>query len=149
MIPKLRNCQNLRKATGNICDRLWHLSRCGQNVNFPNGTTSLKTTQMLHKNKACSINCTICFADTFDLSSILNVTSGEDQAFLSSFGGSLDAAREACSHEHNVPETATVTKIAYAIWVWSIFLTFPGTYSMQPAVTSQTFGHRYGRGIPA
>merc|ERR1719312_1849716 len=33
-------------------------------------------------------------ADTFDLSSILNVTSGEDQAFLSSFGGSLDAARE-------------------------------------------------------
>ena len=41
-----------------------------------------------------------------------------------------------------VPETAVVTKIVYAIWVWSIFLTFPGTYSMQPAVTSQTFGHR-------
>ena len=25
----LRNCQNLQKATGNICDRLWHLSRRG------------------------------------------------------------------------------------------------------------------------
>ena len=29
MIPKLLNCQNLQKATGNICDRLWHLLRCG------------------------------------------------------------------------------------------------------------------------
>ena len=53
MIPKLRNCQNMQKATGNICDRLpvafieaWIKS------SFPNGTTSLNTTQILHKNKA-------------------------------------------------------------------------------------------------
>ena len=40
------------------------------------------------------------------------------------------------------PETALVTKVVYAIWVWCIFFTFPGTYSMQPAVTTQTFGHK-------
>ena len=40
------------------------------------------------------------------------------------------------------PETALVTKVVYALWVWCIFFTFPGTYSMQPAVTTQTFGHR-------
>ena len=39
-------------------------------------------------------------------------------------------------------ETALSTKIVYALWVWSIFLTFPGTFSMQPAVTTQTFGHK-------
>lgn len=32
----------------------------------------------------------------------------------------------------------------YAIWVWMIFFTFPGTYSTQPAVTTQTFGHKHG-----
>ena len=57
------------------------------------------------------------------------------------------------------PETATVTKAIYAIWVWAIYFTFPGlkhylgpndhfdfagTYSTQPAVTVQTFGHKYG-----
>merc|ERR1712038_1872448 len=31
-------------------------------------------------------------------------------------------------------------KALYALWVWLIYLTFPGTYAMQPAVTSQTFG---------
>ena len=40
------------------------------------------------------------------------------------------------------PETALSTKIVYALWVWCIFLTFPGTYAMQPAVTTQTFGHK-------
>ena len=35
------------------------------------------------------------------------------------------------------PETATVTKAVYAIWVWAIYFTFPGTYSTQPAVTTQ------------
>ncbi len=35
-------------------------------------------------------------------------------------------------------------KIMFAIWVWMIFLTFPGTYSTQPAVTTQTFGHKHG-----
>ena len=32
----------------------------------------------------------------------------------------------------------------FALWVWAIYLTFPGTFSTQPAVTTQTFGHKYG-----
>jgi len=40
--------------------------------------------------------------------------------------------------------TSWSTKIAFAVWVWAIFFTFPGTYSTQPAVTTQTFGHKYG-----
>jgi len=47
------------------------------------------------------------------------------------------------------PETALSTKIVYALWVWCIFLTFPGTFAMQPAVTTQTFGHKYGGTIYA
>ena len=34
--------------------------------------------------------------------------------------------------------------MVFALWVWAIYLTFPGTYSTQPAVTTQTFGHKYG-----
>ena len=30
------------------------------------------------------------------------------------------------------------------LWIFAIFFTFPGTYSTQPAVTTQTFGHKYG-----
>jgi len=40
--------------------------------------------------------------------------------------------------------TSLVTKVFYALWVWAIFFTFPGTYSTQPAVTTETFGHKYG-----
>ena len=40
--------------------------------------------------------------------------------------------------------TSTTTKVVFAIWVWAIYFTFPGTYSTQPAVTTQTFGHKYG-----
>jgi len=43
----------------------------------------------------------------------------------------------------NIP-TSLTTKIVYALWVWAIYFTFPGTYSTQPAVTTQTFGHKYG-----
>ncbi len=39
------------------------------------------------------------------------------------------------------------SKVAFAVWVWSIFFTFPGTYSTQPAVTTQTFGHKHGGAI--
>ena len=27
----------------------------------------------------------------------------------------------------------------FAIWIWAIYFTFPGTYSMQPAVTTQVY----------
>ncbi len=43
--------------------------------------------------------------------------------------------------------TAQLGKVAFAAWVWAIFFTFPGTYSTQPAVTTQTFGHKHGGAI--
>ena len=46
-------------------------------------------------------------------------------------------------------QTNFTTKAVYAVWVWAIFLTFPGTFSMQPAVTTQTFGQRHGGSIYA
>ena len=42
------------------------------------------------------------------------------------------------------PPTSLATKAVFAVWVWAIFFTFPGTFSTQPAVTTQTFGHKYG-----
>ena len=55
------------------------------------------------------------------------------------------------SAEEVVTQTnfTTTTKAVYAVWVWAIFLTFPGTFSMQPAVTTQTFGQRHGGSIYA
>ncbi len=38
--------------------------------------------------------------------------------------------------------TSSLGKAAFAVWIWAIYFTFPGTYSTQPAVTTQTFGHR-------
>merc|ERR1719420_54747 len=43
-----------------------------------------------------------------------------------------------------LPATAYGGKITFIIWIWAIYATFPGTYSTQPAVTTQTFGHKYG-----
>ena len=42
------------------------------------------------------------------------------------------------------PSTNLLTKLVYALWIFAIYFTFPGTYSTQPAVTTQTFGHKYG-----
>jgi len=61
----------------------------------------------------------------------------------------LDLLTGADSTTLPAASTPIVTKAVYAIWVWCIFLTFPGTYSMQPAVTSQTFGHRHAGTIYA
>jgi len=52
------------------------------------------------------------------------------------------AGQEDCLLEP--PPTSLATKAVFAIWVWAIFFTFPGTFSTQPAVTTQTFGHKYG-----
>jgi len=35
-------------------------------------------------------------------------------------------------------------QVGFTVWIWAIYATFPGTYSTQPAVTTQTFGHKYG-----
>merc|ERR1719507_376187 len=40
--------------------------------------------------------------------------------------------------------TSLLGKVGFTIWIWTIYATFPGTYSTQPAVTTQTFGHKYG-----
>eukprot|EP00096_Caligus_rogercresseyi_P010593 TRINITY_DN3921_c0_g1_i1.p1 TRINITY_DN3921_c0_g1~~TRINITY_DN3921_c0_g1_i1.p1 ORF type:complete len:515 (-),score=134.49 TRINITY_DN3921_c0_g1_i1:75-1619(-) len=56
-----------------------------------------------------------------------------------------DAFSQVCSP----PETPILAKVAFALWVWAIFFTFPGTYSTQPAVTTQTFGHKHGGRIYA
>ena len=68
----------------------------------------------------------VCECVTTTMSSILNTTA--------------IATGSACVCDP--PETAAITKVVYAIWVWCIFLTFPGTYAMQPAITTQTFGHK-------
>lgn len=47
-----------------------------------------------------------------------------------------------CPEEEGCSETSTLTKAVFAIWIWAIYFTFPGTYSTQPAVTVQTFGHK-------
>ena len=41
----------------------------------------------------------------------------------------------------SLPATTYGGKIAFTISIWAIYSTFPGTYSTQPAVTTQTFGH--------
>jgi len=43
-----------------------------------------------------------------------------------------------------LPVTSLCGKITFAAAIWTIYFTFPGTYSTQPAVTTQTFGHKYG-----
>jgi len=40
--------------------------------------------------------------------------------------------------------TSLLGKVGFTVWIWAIYATFPGTYSTQPAVTTQTFGHKYG-----
>merc|ERR1719384_2765019 len=40
--------------------------------------------------------------------------------------------------------TSLLGKVGFTIWIWAIYATFPGTYSTQPAVTTQTFGHKHG-----
>ena len=43
-----------------------------------------------------------------------------------------------------LPITSIFGKFAFAAAIWTIYFTFPGTYSTQPAVTTQTFGDKYG-----
>ena len=77
---------------------------------------------------------------TFYLTSLVGVTEREVCDCLTTTVSSLLNTTDACVCDP--PETAAITKVVYAIWVWCIFLTFPGTYAMQPAITTQTFGHK-------
>jgi len=40
--------------------------------------------------------------------------------------------------------TPALGKVGFTVCIWGIYATFPGTYSTQPAVTTQTFGHKFG-----
>jgi len=94
---------------------------------------------------------------SFNLTSSLAMSSANANSshhhFLSTTSGSDPSAMATmCDQQPEsllAPETPLVTKVVYALWVWSIFLTFPGTFSMQPAVTAQTFGHRHAGTIYA
>lgn len=44
----------------------------------------------------------------------------------------------------SLPATASGGKIMFAGWIWAIYLLFPAIYALQPAVTTQTFGYKYG-----
>jgi len=44
----------------------------------------------------------------------------------------------------SLPATAHGGKIMFAAWIWAIYLLFPAIYALQPAVTTQTFGYKYG-----
>jgi len=44
----------------------------------------------------------------------------------------------------SLPATASGGKIMFAVWIWAIYLLFPAIFALQPAVTTQTFGYKYG-----
>jgi len=44
----------------------------------------------------------------------------------------------------SLPLTYYGGRLMFAAWIWAVYFTFPGTFSTQPAVTTQTFGHKYG-----
>eukprot|EP00096_Caligus_rogercresseyi_P009046 TRINITY_DN3001_c0_g1_i1.p1 TRINITY_DN3001_c0_g1~~TRINITY_DN3001_c0_g1_i1.p1 ORF type:complete len:504 (-),score=64.37 TRINITY_DN3001_c0_g1_i1:149-1660(-) len=69
-----------------------------------------------------------------------NLTSFESN--FTTFDNITDLSGEdICGH----PETTSLaSKVLFSLWVWAIFFTFPGTYAMQPAVCTQTFGQKYG-----
>ena len=94
----------------------------------------------------------VILTSTFYLTSMIGVSNVHDLGChehitynLTKISPSMRQA-QLCASE--LPTTLT-TKAVYAAWVWSIFLTFSGTFSMQPAVTTQIFGHRYGGSIYA
>ena len=87
----------------------------------------------------------ILLMSTFYLTSIIGVDTTplcQDIAAASNLTVALSNATIDCLTE--AAPTSLTTKIVYALWIWAIFFTFPGTYSTQPAVTTQTFGHKYG-----
>lgn len=47
----------------------------------------------------------------------------------------------------SLPATVGGGKMMFAAWVWAIYLLFPGIFALQPAVTTQTFGYKYGGAV--
>lgn len=39
----------------------------------------------------------------------------------------------------SLPLTTTMGRAGFMVWIWAIYFTFPGTYSTQPAVTTQVY----------
>ena len=84
----------------------------------------------------------IILMSTFYLTSLIGVSDEVSSACLQNITGNITATITDCVEEP--VGTSLTTKVVFALWVWAIYLTFPGTYSTQPAVTTQTFGHKYG-----
>jgi len=88
----------------------------------------------------------VILMSTFYLTSMIGVTDPVCEQLINSATNlttttlATTTTSELCAE---IP-TSITTKAVYAVWVWAIYLTFPGTYSTQPAVTTQTFGHKYG-----
>ena len=83
---------------------------------------------------------------TFFLTSIIGVQSSECTELMTNQTTSLPTT---LGSPEDVTASHVTTKAVFALWVWAIFLTFSGTFSMQPAVTTQTFGQRHGGSIYA
>ena len=83
---------------------------------------------------------------TFFFTSIIGVQNSECTELMTNL--TISSPTLVSTENIDTPTTFT-TKAVFAIWVWSIFLTFPGTFSMQPAVTTQTFGQKHGGSIYA
>jgi len=91
----------------------------------------------------------ILLMSTFYLTSLIGVSDCVEPDVIHNLTSPLAAAAFAgnsslSESESCFQETSLTTKIVYALWVWAIYFTFPGTFSTQPAVTTQTFGHKYG-----
>jgi len=87
----------------------------------------------------------ILLMSTFYLTSIIGVdTTPLCQEIANLTNATLALSNETVNCVTEAVPTSLTTKIVYALWVWAIFFTFPGTFSTQPAVTTQTFGHKYG-----
>ena len=87
----------------------------------------------------------ILLVSTFYLTSIIGVDSAPlcpDMADVANITLTVGNSTLGCT-SGQVP-TSLTTKIFYSLWIFAIYFTFPGTYSTQPAVTTQTFGHKYG-----
>lgn len=84
----------------------------------------------------------ILLLSTFYVTSLIGTEA--DLCVAGNMTAPLASALQGSIEQDCSPPTSLLTKVVFAIWVWAIFFTFPGTYSTQPAVTTQTFGHKYG-----
>ena len=87
----------------------------------------------------------VLLVSTFFLTSIIGVQSSDCTELMTN----RTISSPTLGSKEDLKAPHVTTKAVFALWVWAIFLTFSGTFSMQPAVTTQTFGQRHGGSIYA